>query len=256
VYDITKLVSKKQFEKLLELLPTPRSKRRGRRKCKKEALLNGVLQVLINGVRWNNIADCGCSDTSCYRYFKELQRRGKLKLVCETLSRSITDIKEGAIDTTTATSFKFKRLTGWDGKHKKWGTKISLFTGKKGLPADVVFGKGNIHDSQFLPTHLKKTAGRRRRVLNLDKGYCDLNLRREMRAKGTKINMPMRKGDYTRKKGPKFSFEALKYKVRFEVEKTFSWLKSFRRIRIRREYHPAMYKAFVYLGLIIVLIRS
>jgi len=256
VYDITKLVSKKQFEKLLSLLPTPRQRKRGRKKCKKEALLNGILQVLVNGVSWNNIANCGCSDTSCYRYFNELQRRGKLKLICEGLSGSKTDIKEGAIDTTTATSFRFRRMTGWDGKHRKIGTKISLFTDKKGLPADVVFGKGNIHDSQFLPTHLKKTAGRRKRIINLDKGYCNLNLRREMRQKGTKINMPMRKGDYTRKRGPRFSFEALKYKVRFEVEKTFSWLKSFRRIRIRREYHPAMFKAFVYLGLIIVLIRS
>jgi transposase len=256
MYDITKLISKKQFEKLLRLLPTARQKKRGRKKCKKKALLNGILQVLINGVSWNNIANCSCSDTSCHRYFKELQRRGKLKLVYERLSELKTNIKEGAVDTTTVTSFRFKRMTGYDGKHKKWGTKISLFTDKKGLPVDVVFGKGNTHDSQFLPTHLRKTVGRRKEVLNLDKGYCNLNLRRQMRRKGTKINMPMRKRDYIRKKGPKFSFEALKYKVRFQVEKTFSWLKSFRRIRIRREYYPAMFKSFVYLGLIIILIRS
>ncbi len=43
--------------------------------------------------------------------------------------------------------------------------------------------------------------------------------------------------------------------VRFLVERTNAWLKAFRRIRIRREYKPAMFKAFVYLALIIILVR-
>ena len=174
----------------------------------------------------------------------------------EALAKKKTDIKEGAIDTTTATSFHFKQLTGWDGKHKKIGTKISLFTDRSGLPADAEFGKGSKHDIRFLPAHLRKTAGRRKEILNLDKGYTSLNLRRILRNKGTKINMETRKGDYISKRGPKFKFDKLKYKTRFLVERTNSWLKSFWRIRIRRDYHVAMFKAFVYLALIIILIRS
>lgn len=255
MYDVTKLVSKKIFKKLMAILPTPKQKREGRRRVQKEALLCGIVQVLKNGVSWGKIADCGCSYVSCYRYFQELQRRGKLKLIYEVLSREKTDIKEGAIDTTTATSFHFTHMTGWDGKHKKIGTKISLFTDKSGLPADVDFGKGSKHDIRFLPTHLEKTIGRRKKVLNLDKGHTSLELRRIMRNKGTKINMEIRSGDYLQKRGPKFKFDKLKYKTRFLVERTNAWLKNFCRIRIRREYKPAMYKAFVYLALIIILIR-
>ena len=147
-------------------------------------------------------------------------------------------------------------MTGWDGKHKKIGTKISLFTDKTGLPADVDFGKGNTHDGSFVPGHIKKTAGRRKRILNLDKIYVSLDLRRTMRQKGTKINMEMRVGDYIRKRGPKFRFDKEKYQMRFLVERTNGWLKSFRHIRTRRDYHLAMFKAFVYLALIIVLIRQ
>src|SRR3989344_8763759 len=164
MYDITKLIPQKQFELLTQLLPTPHQKKEGRRRCSKESLLNGILQVLINGVAWSKIAECGSSPVSCWRYFQELQRRGKLKFIYEAYANAKTDIIEGAIDTTTATSFRFKHMTGWDGKHKKIGTKISLFTDKSGLPADVSFGKGSKHDIRFLPAHLRKTAGRRKEI--------------------------------------------------------------------------------------------
>lgn len=115
MYDYTRLVSEKVWQKLLVILPTPRQKRFGRRRCVKEALLNGVLQVLVNGVKWNNIGKCGASAASCWRYFHGLQSRGKLKLTHRILAKSKTDLKEGMIDTTTVDSFEFRYLTGWDG---------------------------------------------------------------------------------------------------------------------------------------------
>lgn len=256
MYDITKLVSKKVFDKLIKLLPTPKQQIRGRKRVGKKVLLNGILQVLVNGVVWRKIAYCGCGYTSCWRYFQELQRRGKLKLIYGLLVSEKTNIIESAIDTTTAMSFRFKRMVGWDGKHKMNGTKISLFTDKKGLPADVEFGKGSFHDGSFVEKHIRNTAGRRRKIINMDMIYSNLTLRRDMRKQGTKINVQTRLGYYTRKIGPKFKFDKQKYKVRFLVERTNAWLKNFWRIRIRREHKPAMYKAFVYLALIIILIRS
>lgn len=256
MYDVTKLVSVFVFNELLRILPTFRQKKEGRRRCTNEALLNGVLQFLVNGVAWNKIADCGCSYTSCYRYFAELQRRGKLKLIYIVLAKGKTNISEGVIDTTTTTSFHFERMVGWDGHHhKKNGTKISLFSDKVGLPADVLFGSGNKPDPDFVDEHWKNTTGRRRLILNLDKLYVSLKRRREFRNKGTRINMQMKANDYKRKRGPKFSFDELKYQIRFLIERLNGWLKNFRSVRTRRTYHPAMFKASVYLALIIILIR-
>lgn len=256
MYDVTKLVHQTVFDALMKMLPTPRQHKRGRKRIAKQSVLNGVLQVLVNGIAWRKIATCGASPVSCWRYFRELQRRGNLKLLYDTLARRGTDVIEGAIDTTTATSFRFERMTGWDGKHKKIGSKISLFADKNGLPADVRFGKGSHHDGSFVPGHLKKMAGRRKRTLNLDKIYASLELRRTMRRKGTQINMEIRSRDYRRKRGPKFRFDKEKYTTRFLVERLNAWLKNFWRIRIRRDRLPAMYKGFVYLGLIIVLLRQ
>lgn len=255
MYDVTKLVSKRVFEELIRRLPTPKQKTRGRKRIIKEALLNGILQVLVNGVAWGKIAECGCGYASSWRYFQELQRRGKLKHLYEVLAREKTDMIEGAIDTTMVPSFDFSSCTGWSGKHRVVGTKVSLFTDKKGLPADVGFGKGSDNDRKFLPQHLINTLGKRKKILNLDMMYMSLAFRRAMRKKGIKVNMEIRQQDYIRKIGPKFKFNAEKYRVRFFVERTNAWLKNFRRLRMRREYHIAMFKAFVYLALLIILIR-
>jgi len=256
MYDVTKLVKQTVFTALMKILPTPRQQKRGRKRIAKQSVLNGILQVLVNGIAWRKIAECGASPVSCWRYFHELQRRGNLKLLYDTLACDHTDITEGAIDTTTATSFRFERMTGWDGKHKKTGSKISLFADKNGLPADVKFGSGSQHDGTFVPGHLKKTEGRRKSIINLDKIYASLELRRTMRQQGTYINMETRSRDYRHKRGPKFRFDKEKYKTRFLVERLNAWLKSFWPIRIRHDRLPAMYKGFVYLGLIIILLRQ
>jgi transposase len=255
MYQVTKLVPEHQFTRLLQLLPTPQQKRMGRPRVSKKALVNGILQVLINGVAWNKIADCGCSYVSCYRYFKELQRRGIIKKVFQTLSSEKTDLTVGSIDTTTAPSFEFTHGTGYNGKEHTVGTKISLYVDQYGRPADALFAKGNINDRHFLFPHLENTKGKYKKVLNLDMMYMGLNTRRGAREKGIRVNMEVREQDYKRKRGPKFYFDEALYKTRFYVERTNGWIKNFKRLRLRQEYHVAMFKAMVYLALIIILIR-
>lgn len=256
IYNTELLASKKVLTELLDILPQPRIPKTGRKPIALECLLNGILQVLVNGVAWRKIAFCGCSYISCYRYFRELQRRGKLKLIFNKLSLLKTDIVECAIDTDTINSFRFKSCVGWDGKHRKNGTKISILTDKKGLPADIEFGKGNKHDLTFVNKHIKNTSRIRKKLLNLDKGYTSKELRRELKKKGIKINMETRQGDYKRKRGPKFGFNKEKYKTRFLIERQFAWIESFKRLRTRVDRHIASFKAFVYLALIIILMRN
>ena len=256
MYDSNKLVSGKVLRKLVSSLPTPKQKHFGRKKCRKEALIGGILQVLVNGIAWGKIAECGCSYVSSFRYFQELQRRGKLKLIYQAISKEKTDLIEGSIDTTTVSSYEFRHSTGWDGHNKKMGTKVSIFADKNGLPADVGFDKGNVEDKDIIPQHLKNTLGRRKKIITLDMKYMSLVLRRKMRQKGIKVNMKVRNQDYRRKKGPKFQFNEEIYKRRFLLERTNAWIKAFRSLVLRRSYQIASFKALVYLALIIILIRS
>ena len=113
-----------------------------------------------------------------------------------------------------------------------------------------------MHDLHFVPKHVKNTAGIRKNILNLDKGYTSKDLRRNLRNKGIKVNMETRAKDYTAKRGPKFTFDAEKYKVRFQIERLNGWIKSFKRLRTRVEFSVSSFKAFVYLALIVVLARN
>jgi len=99
------------------------------------------------------------------------------------------------------------------------------------------------------------TVGKPKKILNLDMSYMSLSLRHFMRQKGIRVNMKVRRQDFQRKRGPKFKFDEQNYLKKWLLERTNSWIKAFRRLRLRREYHSAMFKAFVYLALIIILIR-
>ena len=256
MYDITRLITKEQFDLLLHLLPTPRQKRWGRKRCQKIQLLSGIIQVLKLGIGWNDVFDCGCSGSSCFRYFKEIQRRTIFKSVFKNVAGDKTDVIESSSDTNTIWSYRFKGEVGWDGRHKMYGTKISLLSDINGLPADVIIESAKTFDGNFIDRHMENTRGRRKRILNLDKIYVGLERRRNYRNSGTFINMETRANDYIRKRGPKFSFDREKYKIRFKIERTFAWMENFRRIRHRVDRHISSYRAFVYLALIIILIRS
>lgn len=46
-----------------------------------------------------------------------------------------------------------------------------------------------------------------------------------------------------------------RYQRRWKIERLFSWLKSFRRLRIRHEWHEENYEGMAHLGCIALLLR-
>ena len=256
MYDVTRLLPKAQFDQLLEILPTPKQKKSGRRRCHQKCLMIGILQVLILGLPWHQIFDCGCSFMSCHRYFKELQRRSIYKQLFQKLSKTKTNITECASDTVTIKSYRFKAQVGWDGRHQVNGTKISLLSDIDGLPADAIVESAKTFDGNFVDRHMENTCRRRKKILNLDKIYVSLKRRREYRNKGTYVNMQTRSKDYIHKRGPKFQVKEEKYQVRFKIERTFAWVENFKRVKYRVDRYISSYRAFVYLALIIILIRN
>ena len=210
-----KIVTEKVLTKLLELLPRPEQKKTGRPKCSQKALLGGILYVLKYDIPWNNLPFEIVSGTSCWRYFREIQRRGIFKQIQESIVKEKLEIKISSIDTTVATSYNFKNLVGFNGKHKKYGTKISVLSDVNGLPYDIEFGKGNKHDLTFVSKHIDNTKKREKKIINMDKGYTSIKLRRELSGKKIKANMEVRKNDYHHKKGPKFKLDEPIYKLRF-----------------------------------------
>jgi transposase len=79
-----------------------------------------------------------------------------------------------------------------------------------------------------------------------DRGYDSDPLREELAAEGFELLSPHRKG---RKRPPVNDGRRMRrYKRRWVVERTFAWLKSFRRVATRFEYQVHLYDGFVSLA--------
>ena len=90
----------------------------------------------------------------------------------------------------------------------------------------------------------------RPKQLAADKGYDSKELRRELRSRGVRPEIPHRVWPKRRKKRGR----KLKRSVaRFVVERTFSWYqRKFRRLNIRWERKPHYFEAFLSLGFLYI----
>lgn len=130
---------------------------------------------------------------------------------------------------------------------------MSVITDFLGTPLNVVFASGNKHDVPFaIPTITNNPIGKPKIIL-ADKGYDSDKLRLKLEDFGINSNIAVRHiGD--RKKTIKYNIPL--GKMRFKIERTNAWMKSFRRLHFRLDYTLASFKAFTYLGLIVICIRK
>lgn len=217
-----------------------------------------------SGCRWRDLDAPGLpSGVTHWRRFRLWERRSRLwrlwhQALAQLYQEKKVDLSRAAIDGTLVPSFSFRSQTGYSGKDHQTGTKVLAVTDKGGLPLSLVLSPGNYHDQPLaLPAMKRLKAGRRTRpeVLLGDKGFDGTTLRRELRKRGIKVNIPERQYGKRRKRGRPPNYDKDLGKQRYVVERTNGWLKSFRRIRFRYDYSLASFRAFVLLACIVVCVR-
>jgi transposase len=86
-----------------------------------------------------------------------------------------------------------------------------------------------------------------------DKAYDSDPLRARLARRGIELIAPHRRN---RKKTPTQDGRKLRrYRRRWKVERTFSWLGNFRRLLVRWEHHLMMYLAFFHLACLLITVR-
>lgn len=259
----THYVGGRQWEFLLKTLPDPRQKRRGRKRCSKEALVLGILQVLKTGCRWRD-ADSGCSGVSCWRYFNELQRRGTWDKAFQLSIRFKYQKRKGqpvrkALDAKVIPSPDFKIGTGYSKRHATVGTKISLEVDEEGGIDGIILEKANVHDQELAqPTVLDSLSNGAQRALSLaaDKGYDCADFRHWLRSKKVKHAIPERKYEKRKRRvGRPFGCRQEFWEVRYVIERTNGWLEGFRRLKFRYERKFANFTGMVLLAAILINVR-
>lgn len=224
--------------------------------------LTGIIFVLKTGIPWEYLPQemgCGCGMT-CWRRLMAWFRAGvwdkiHTLLLSHLRSRKKIDFSRFLIDTSHVRAVGGGAQTGPSPvDRRKLGSKISLITDAQGVPVVVGVIPANRNDNletirmiDRVPPIAGQPGHPRRRPERLqgDRGFDDEEDREELRHRNVIPVLGKRRTPHGSGLG----------KFRWFIERTNSWLKQFRRIRVRYDRIPAIYYSFLKLASTIICFR-
>jgi transposase len=87
-----------------------------------------------------------------------------------------------------------------------------------------------------------------------DRAYDSGKLRKSLLAKGWDLVYPHRRGRV--RPNTQDGRKLRRYRRRWKIERTISWISSFRRLMIRHEYYSFLYQGFIHLACIMICLRK
>src|SRR5919106_1222344 len=252
----TDVLTNTQIAFLATRLPEPKAET-GRPAYTNSQLLPGILRILRSGCRWRDLDLPGYpSGITHWRRLRFWMRNESLKVIflvlCKLHTRRehLQTLKVVSIDGTVIPSYEFHDTTGYSGKQRRIGVKVSTAVDAKGVPLSFVFASGNIHDITLaqetiigLPMELYLLTDR---VLLADRGYDSFPFRLFCKDHGIEPNITKRAKTFVKLFfEDHYPFDAELAKKRFVVERFHAWMKSNRRLRIRYDYSLLSFKARV-----------
>jgi transposase len=183
-------------------------------------------------------------------------------VLCKVYTRQehLQTLRVLSLDGTLIPSYEFLDTTGYSGKHRRTGVKVSALVDRCGVPLAFAFASGNVHDLPLafdtldeMPTELHLLS---QKVLLADRAYDSFPFRLVLKEHGIEPHITKRT-----KTGIKpffqdhYPFDELLAKKRFVVERSHAWLKSNRRLRLRYDYSLVSFQAFVFLAAIVLCVR-
>ncbi|HEX2054760.1 MAG TPA: IS5 family transposase [Actinomycetota bacterium] len=270
------VLTQRQLAFIAERLPEPPYAPRGRRPYSNLQLLPGILRVLRSGCRWRDLNQPGSpSGVTHWRRLRYWHRRQGYRQVWHALLNFLVQGKRldrslVSLDGTLIPSQEFAEQTGYSGKHRAVGTKLSLLVDRAGTPLAVSVAPGNYHDTPLgvltlanivrpLPTLrdiLPDAAKTAEPTLLADKGYDSLRFRQFVHDHGFRPLIPTRACiPVEQATGELYAVDTALQRKRYVVERTLGWLKGFRRLRYRVDRTAASFQAFVYLAILVLCVR-
>lgn len=252
------LVSDALWERIEPLLPPPKARRiryPGRMPIDRRKVLTGIIFVLKTGIPWEDLPQemgCGCGMT-CWNYLHAWQRAGVWQrlhqvLLAELQEAERIDWSRATVDSTHARALGGGEKTGKNPTdRRKPGTKHHIVTDAQGVPLAVTFTGSNVPDiKEMLHTvdavpDVSGTVGHPRKrpdELFADRAYDSEPHRQELRRRGIRPRIPHRGTEHGSGLGV----------YRWVVERTASWLHSFRKLRLRTDRTGSIHEGFVALA--------
>ena len=245
---------------LCDLIPDHRpSPRGGRPAAQKRKVLRGIFWMLDNGAKWKDLPERFGPKSTVHRWFKKWAQDGVfecLMLACGTLVESCGGYRlyECAVDGAFA-----KAKGGGDGigctKAGK-GVKIMIVVDAQGLPAAAYSTSASPHESQLVQELFEFMVPEQLPQLLLgDKAYDSDALDAKLAEIGVELISPHRRNRKPENK-TQDGRKLRRYKRRWKVERTFSWLQNYRRLCIRWEKSTVAFQGFLHLACSLLLLPT
>ena len=252
------LVSDALWKRIEPLLPPPIRRRfryPGRKPIDRRKVLTGIIFVLKTGIPWEELPQemgCGCGMT-CWNYLNAWQEAGVWECLHEVFLAELQeadriDWSRAAVDSTHARALGGGEKTGKNPTdRRKLGTKHHIVTDAHGVPLAVTITGSNVPDVKELlhvvdaiPDVCGKVGHPRKRpkMLYGDRAYDSEPARQELRKRGICPRIAHRGTEHGSGLGI----------YRWVVERTVSWLHSFRKLRLRTDRTGGIHEAFVALA--------
>jgi transposase len=125
----------------------------------------------------------------------------------------------------------------------------------QGIPLSCTIHSASPSEVKLVQQTLSKVKRKPKRLIPLiaDKAYDSDPLRKELAEQSWELISPHRKN---RVKGLKQDGRKLRrYRKRWKIERTISWIASFRRLVVRYERFSCLYQAFIHLACAIICLR-
>src|SRR5208283_3887351 len=236
-----RLLTDEQWELIEPLLPKPKRRRdkRGRPPTPNRPCFEGILWILQTGAAWHFLPDEFPSPSTCWRRLQRWQEEGVWLEAWRALlggldAEGLLPWDETFLDGSFAPAKK-----GAVGKTKRGkGTKWMVLVEGQGLPLGVRLESASpaelkLAEATLAEVRVPRPQGRPRqkpeRVI-ADRGYASDPLRERLQKRGIELLAPYRKNNKERRyqDGRKLR----RYKRRWIVERTNSWLGQFRRLLV------------------------
>lgn len=247
-----------QWDLIADLFPDrPMTRRGGRPRIRNRRCLEGVLWMLRSGARWQDLPERFPSPSTCWRRHRDWTLSGAFQQAWARLLGKLDGLKhvnweEALGDGTFCPAKKGGAAVGRTKRGK--GTKIMLLTDGVGTPLGAAIAPASTAEVQLIEPLLDgRTSRRRPPRLIYDKAADSDALRGRLARRRIDLICPHRSNRVRPK--TQDGRKLRRYKRRYQIERSISWLFNCRRLVVRYEYWDSMFLGFVQLACLYTILQ-